>query len=320
MFRHILVPLDGSPLAAAAVPYAVTLARASDARISLLAVVGYVSGDSNLPESVRDGVDARHVTDSAAYLESVALPLREAGLAVTTVVRHGDPADAILTHTETEACSLVVMNTHGRTGLARVRMGSVTRRVLRHATVPTLVVRPGNDALTEGDAVITGVTVSLDGSALAEEALPFAAGIATALSVSLTLLRVIPTVVAGWGAGYDNYYPISEETQRDEEGAVAEYLDATATPLRATGLEVRTAWERSVTNRAVEVIAATLAKQPSGIAVMASHGRGGVMRWTLGSTAEDVLDDAPCPILIIRAGTTLAGRENVPALAAQLAN
>jgi len=45
-----------------------------------------------------------------------------------------------------------------------------------------------------------------------------------------------------------------------------------------------------------------------------------VMRWTLGSTAEDVLDDAPCPILIIRAGTTLAGRENVPALAAQLAN
>ena len=49
--------------------------------------------------------------------------------------------------------------------------------------------------------------------------------------------------------------------------------------------------------------AAVLAKQPSGIAVMASHGRGGVLRWALGSTAEEVLDQSPCPILVVRAGT-----------------
>jgi len=318
MFRHILVPLDGSSLAAAAVPYAVALAHASDARISLLAVVDFVSGNRDLSDVIRDEMDERHVTESTAYLESVALPLRAGGLAVTITVRHGDAADAILTHTETEECSLVVMSTHGRTGLERLRTGSVARRVLRHATVPTLVVRPGHhSASTEGSAAITAVTVPLDGSALAEAALSVAVGIATELFVPLTLLRVIPSIIAGWGgAGYDNYYPISEETQRDEEQAVAQYLDVIAARVRETGLEVRTAWERSVAERAEGVIVATLAKQPSGIAVMMSHGRGGVLRWALGSTAEDVLDDAPCPILIIRAGTTLVN-EDTPALATQ---
>lgn len=317
MFRHILVPLDGSPLAAAAVPYAVALARASDARISLLAVVDFVSGYSDLPDTVRESVDARHASESAAYLEFVALPLRAAGFSVMTSVRHGDPADAILTHTEIEECSLVVMSTQGQTGLTRVRTGSVARRVLRHALVPTLVVRPRDDAPAGGDVAITAVTIPLDGSALAEEALSVAVGLATALAAPLTLLRVIPTVIAGWGAGYDSYYPISEETQRDEEQAVAEYLDATAARVRETGVEVRTVWERSVTSRATEVISATLAKQPAGIAVMTSHGRGGILRWALGSTAEEVLDDAPCPILIIRARTTLAIHENAPVLATQ---
>ena len=85
---------------------------------------------------------------------------------------------------------------------------------------------------------------------------------------------------------------------------IEEHLEVVAAPLRAAGLEVRSRWERSVTSRAAEVIAAVLAKQLAGIAVMASHGRGGVLRWELGSTAAEVLDQSPCPILIVRAGTT----------------
>ncbi len=75
---------------------------------------------------------------------------------------------------------------------------------------------------------------------------------------------------------------------------------------------MRTDWERSVTNRAEVIIAASLAKRPTGIAVMASHWRGGVLRWALGSTTEGVPDQAPCPILIVRAGvTTNAGHEEI---------
>ena len=309
MFRHILVSLDGSPLAATTIRYAVALAHTADARIGLLAVVEPFPAHDGIPNAADQEGDERRVTESAAYLESVALPLRTRGLAVTTAVRHGNPAEAILDATEAEDCDLVVMGTHGRTGLERVRMGSVAQHVLRHAIVPSLIVPPANGNTPTGDdGAITVITVPLDGSPLAEAALPIAADIAAALSVPLTLFRVIPSIMAqaaGWGVGYEGYYPITEEMQRAEETAVTAYLAAVAAPLRAGGLTVETVWRRSVTAAADESIAAYL--PATGIAVMASHGRGGVMRWVLGSTAEGVLDHAPCPILIVRADATTSG-------------
>ena len=312
MFRHIVVPLDGSQLAATAIPYAVALAHPADARLSLLAVVEPLPVYAGLPSADAQEGDERRVTESTAYLESVALPLRTSGLAVTVVVRHGDPAEAILVDIEDEEDALIVMSTHGRTGLERVRAGSVARRVLRHARIPTLVVPPRKGASSDDVVVIAGVTVPLDGSPLAEAALPIATRIATALSVPLTLFRAIPNIMAqssGWGVGYESYYPMSEEMEHDEEVAVTEYLQAVATRLQESGADVRTQWERSITRRVEEVIAAYLVEQPSEIAVMASHGRSGVLRWALGSTAEGVLDQAPCPILIVRSG---ASTENAP--------
>ena len=320
MVRHILVPLDGSPLAAAAIPYAATLARALAAPICLLAVVEPFPDLPGVPSDHALEGDDRLVATRTAYLDAVATALRAPDLAVRTTVRHGNPAGEILRESEEEAGALVIMSTHGRTGLARLRLGSVAQHVVRHGTTPTLVVRPGQGAATAGQAALTEVTVTLDGSTLAEEALPLAAQLATALAVPLALLRVIPSLSAlatsGWDAGYAGYagyYPVTPEMERDEERAVADYLEAVAAPLRTPEQTVLTRWQRSPTARAEETIAAYLAERPTGIATMASHGRGGVLRWVLGSNAEAVLDQAPCPLLIIRAGATLAAvREAVP--------
>ena len=322
--RRILVPLDGSRRAAAALPHAVALASATAAPISLLAVVASLPLHAGLPSAAGQEADERRVVVSTAYLEAVATPLRTRGLAVATTVRHGDPASEILAESEEEGCWLIVMGTHGRTGLARLRAGSVAQRVLRHATIPTLVVPPGGDEPAGGAAAIAAITVTLDGSALAEGALPLAAHLAAALAVPLALLRVIPSRAdpanTFWVDGYYAYYPASQEEElaREEERAVEAYLDAIAARLRAPGLEVRTAWERGVTGAAAGPIAEYLARRPTGLAVMASHGRGGVLRWALGSTAEAVLDQAPCPLLIVRAGATAsAGRAGVTARVAQ---
>ena len=148
MFRHILLPLDGSRLAATALPYAVALAHASGAHITLLAVVDPVPESVDWPSAAGQEADERHVTESKAYLQSIALPLRARGLTVTTLIRHGNPADTILATAQTEGCSLIVMGTHGRTGLDRMRMGSVAQHVLRHAIVPALVVPRSHDAAT----------------------------------------------------------------------------------------------------------------------------------------------------------------------------
>lgn len=308
MVRHILVPLDGSQVAAAAIPYATALARAFDAPLALLAVVEPFPGRPGMPSDQATEGDERRVATGTAYLESVATALRAPDLVIRTAIRHGNPAVEILRAAEAEEAALVIMSTHGRTGLARLRLGSVAQHVVRHGGTPTLVVRPQHGAVAASAATITAVTVTLDGSPLAEEALPLAARLADALAVPLTLLQVIPSLpglgATEWGTGYVSYYPPNPAMERDEERAIAAYLETVAAPLRTPGRTVLTHWERGTTPHAGECIAAYLAARPTGLAVTASHGRGGVLRWALGSTAEYVLDHAPCPVVVVRAGAS----------------
>src|SRR4051794_14441849 len=176
--RRILVPLDGSRRAAAALPYARPLAHAPAARITLLAIVEPLHLHDGLPSDAGQEDDDRHVAANAAYLASVATRLRARGLTVEAAVRHGDPASVIVAASAEEGGALVVMGTHGRTGLARLHLGSGARRVLHHAARATLVVPPGAAAPAGEEAMIPAITVTLDGSALAEGALPLAASLA----------------------------------------------------------------------------------------------------------------------------------------------
>mgnify|MGYP001793403659 CR=1 FL=1 len=146
--------------------------------------------------------------------------------------------------------------------------------------------------------------------------LPRGSGTRVTLGCGRTYPGVGGLAGTGCGDGAAADFPVSEGMEADEDKGVKKYLEAIAARVRVSGLDVHTRSERSVTSHAAEVIAAVLAKQPAGIAIMASHGRGGVLRWALGSTAEEVLDQSSCPILIVRAGTTAAGSEAVPAFAA----
>ena len=302
--HHILVPLDGSRLAAAALPYAVTLARAFEARITLLAVIEPFMGGVGVPRPEAAEFNERQIAMNTAYLESVAASIRTHDRSVTTVLRHGNAAEEILAYAEEEVCALIVISSHGRTGLARFRMGSVAQHVVRHSTVPTLVVQPREEAPLTDETTVTGVTVTLDGSVLAEQALPLGTAIARKLAVPLTLLRISLTHItladAAWDGAYD--YPDTQEMKHAEAQIIEAYMQRIAAPLRALGLEVHTHWQRSPANEADEDLGACLARQPEGLAVVTSHGRGGILRWVLGSTAESLLDGAPCPILIVRAG------------------
>jgi len=306
MVRHLLVPLDGSQLAAAAIPYALTLAHALDTPVDLLAVVAPFPDLPSVPSAQAVEGDERRVALGIAYLESVATAIRTPDRTVRTAVRHGNPAGEILSAAEQGEGALVVMTTHGRTGFERLRLGSVAQHVVRHGGTPTLVLRPQRGAATTGRAAITEVTVMLDGSAQAEGALPLAAQLAAALVVPLTLLRIIPSIpvlatAGGWEVEYAAYYPVTPGMERDEERAIVAYLEARAAPLRTPGHTVRTCWRRSPTAYAGACITTYLAERPTGLAVTASHGRGGILRWALGSTAEYVLDQAPCPLIIVRA-------------------
>ena len=141
-FKKILVPLDGSRLAEAALWQAVDLGGAAGVAYSLLRA----AEAHTLPGA--DPVEAQvsAVREAEEYLEGVARRLRERGVsAVETHVWYGAPAGAIAEAAKVQKVDLIVMSTHGRSGLARAVMGSVAEGVLRHAPCPVFVIRPARN-------------------------------------------------------------------------------------------------------------------------------------------------------------------------------
>src|SRR4051794_24215266 len=139
MFNRILVPLDGSPLAESALPYALSLAAASDASLTLLTVVQPMQliSDYNIPYNA--SFEATELAAAGAALDMTADCLRHAGARVMTGVTVGSAADQILRYTEENGIDCIVMATHGRGGAFHWAFGSVARKVITAATVPTLV-------------------------------------------------------------------------------------------------------------------------------------------------------------------------------------
>jgi nucleotide-binding universal stress UspA family protein len=142
-YRRVLVPLDGSPLAEAVLPFVSSLARPLGLEIALLRVIPIVT-----PKVVEGGTrriildqGERLREEAEVYLRGVAGSLVADGFRVTTTVRTGEAAPEIVAGARECQVDLIGMMTHGRTGLGRLFFGSVAEAVLRHAAVPVFVVR-----------------------------------------------------------------------------------------------------------------------------------------------------------------------------------
>lgn len=141
MFKKILVPLDGSSFSEEALPHARELAACGDAEIILARVdeayeppPGVFVPATAMPEAVQ--------LSAGEYLEQLASRLHIAGFKVNSAVLDGKVADALLKFAKSEGVDLIVMSTHGRTGLDRLLMGSVAEQIVHGAHCPVLLVRP----------------------------------------------------------------------------------------------------------------------------------------------------------------------------------
>ncbi len=135
MYGHILVPLDGSAMGEAALPHAEGLALKLGSSVLLLRVANVP------PELIEEAIQSE--TDEARdYLTRVAQRFKDAGLQAEWEVVEGDPGRAIIDTAHERNADLIVMATHGRSGLSRLVLGSVADRVLRDSHLPVLMVRP----------------------------------------------------------------------------------------------------------------------------------------------------------------------------------
>lgn len=144
MYKRILVTLDQSELAEQALPHAVAIAKHMDAVVELLSVVPVL--DDELVQAVGSAFDWEAQAQVAEdYLKGIQARVEAEGLRCTIAVRQGDVADEIIRYCGEVGRTLVVMSTHGRSGLGRWVYGSVTDRVLRYADVPVLLVRAAEE-------------------------------------------------------------------------------------------------------------------------------------------------------------------------------
>lgn len=143
MYKKILVPLDGSPLAEAVLPHAQALVTSDDAQIILLRVsvdpaAEFSFSDPALASELIDNLEA----ESLSYLQSIRSRLQHAGLHTSFLIRQGPVAETVLRVAAEVQADVVAMSTHGRSGVSRWLLGSIASRVVNHSPIPVLLIRP----------------------------------------------------------------------------------------------------------------------------------------------------------------------------------
>jgi len=334
MFEHILVPLDGSIRAEAALPIAARVARAAGSSVVLLQVVnipmyyGYGDGlgmmsysyGGSLDMSYGSGLDASSLiseedreteqTGATTYLTRIAHSDLFAGITTTTEVVFGRPAPHILALAEQQAVNLIILCSHGRTGFLRWVLGSVAQRVIHHSRVPVLVLREEEStplALHVDVARPFCVAVALDGSPLAETALLPAAHLVAALAQHTQGVVHLLHVVKLYTSVADNDVLSQRDAERVEHAQA--YLQRVREHLltQTNDLNLLVTWSVTLAQDTAETIVTTAGKGTGStggndcdVLVMATHGSGGVERWVMGSVTERVLEATTVPVLVVR--------------------
>lgn len=316
MFRTIMVPLDGTRFAEAALPTAMYFAKRYGAPLELVRVWQPAPTIGFMPESANDlpEVERESQENDRRYTAAVAKKVQDAvGSEVSVRYLVGQPASELARRALAGDCDLVVMSTHAHGPITRAFVGSVSDRVMRTASVPLLLIRPG-DATPEVELApsppFRRVLVPLDGSPLAETALDDSLlDCLEAEKSEITLLHVTGFPAGPSHIGYEVVAEPGARVWEDSTDAEA-YLSSVAEPLAASwGFRVTTRVVVSATTGAAIVDFAK--SNGNDLIAMATHGRGGAARLILGSVADTVVRTSPVPTLLYPAAHSDKGRARV---------
>jgi nucleotide-binding universal stress UspA family protein len=263
------------------------LASTLHGRVTLIWVVP----DSHARTEAGKALDAVTTPEIEAYLSMVAK--RFGSASVETVVAGGEPAQTILAEVAEREIDLIVMATHGRSGVSRWIFGSVADEVMRHSPVPVLLVSATGPERAWPEGRAPRILVTLDYSGLSEAVLEAAADLAKTIHGDLLLFSATPLMVVtdSYGQVYLPYDVDQDLVDRRR------YLEEIAMNLRARGLTVTTRAEFGTPNT---LIVDVVRQEDVDLIAMATHGSGGVTRALMGSVATGVVQRATAPVLIVR--------------------
>jgi nucleotide-binding universal stress UspA family protein len=286
MFTKLLVPLDGTIEAAAALPAATSLARATGGSITLVRVPE--GGGSPAQALLGDHI-------AADELRATAEQLAAGGLQVDWVMGTPPVPQFIIEAAASRKADVIVMATHGRTGLARAFAGSVSERIVADSGRPVLLLKPDGKRLDRIETLL----VPVDGTAGGALALGAAVGLARATSARLVLVDVVPPTPVWMYGGVGLVPQIYVDPAWEEEAlrSAETYVEGLCRRLRAGGLQVEA---NALRGEVAPTIDAVAEQTDADLVVMSTHALTGPARAVLGSVADSVVRTSHRPVLLVR--------------------
>lgn len=287
MFERLLFPTDGSEAASSAFDYAMSVASAHDATLHVLNVAD--TSALSVTRIEGDVIDA-HVQDGEELVAEYADRAEQRGLAVVTDVYQGHPAETIVDYADESAIDLVVMPTHGRSGIKRYLLSSVTEEVVNTVSAPVLTVTP-----SEGDEFVyppQNLLVPTDGSPCADRALEQASDIAHATGGRLHLLTVVETASLGIDV---------------RSTVVSDRLEERATEILDTASETASV-DDTVTStahgRPYREIHSYITDNDVDLVVLGTQGETDFSGSVLGGVSDKLIRTSPVPVLLVSSPDT----------------
>jgi nucleotide-binding universal stress UspA family protein len=293
MYTSVLVPLDRSPVAELALPFAVAIAQRAQAALELVEVHrSYVFDNPHAANAwalkLDLGEEAEIVKQEQGYLAETAKRVTTGSpLSATTTVLSGTVAgpwfiaDRIMEEAHLKRADLIVMATRVRGLVSRLGLGSVADDLVRRAHIPVLLVWASHEDPPSGpEPVLDNFLIPLDGSVLSEQILVPALELARLMNARCTLLRVVAP----------------KSGVQAEEKQAEQYLERVAATPRQQGLQVQA--QVVMAKHPAEAILNAAQTQKSNLIALATHGYGGFKRLVLGSVADKIIRHAPLPVLV----------------------
>ncbi len=321
MFTKALVPLDGSEVSGGIIPFVTQFAHGLNMGVTLATAIeldptrsapfrGIAGGfseptdldsliaRSDIPNELKEKIDR----EVKRPLDELADRMALEGIPTDTKVALGPASETIIQMAQDCDCDLIAMSTKGRSVLGSGLLGSVTYKVMHESPMPILAITPERARQNWGtDYAINRIIVPLDGSELAEAALPYSAFLAGGMNMSVTLMHAHPLD----DFLYSDGFMISDAIPQAQDEMAAEmrrYLHGIASELRNEGLTVNT---ETTKGKPSTEIAALARKTDHSMIALATHGRSGMSRLLLGSVAEAVVRESGDPVLIVRSSAAV---------------
>jgi nucleotide-binding universal stress UspA family protein len=306
MIKRILVPLDFSASARMALSRAEELVRRTSAELLVLHVgEGPARGAANGSGAVAPSELSAPGASVESVLAGIVGQLQTRGVRARASHVLGTPHEKILEAISSEKVDLVVMGTRGRRGLARLVLGSVAERVSHASLAPVIVCRADHEGKASAHAALQlgashapsmqSILVPTDFEPTGEAAVRAAFALAEQTGAKVHLLHAYPPVVSPGvgGLGSIDFEALHRRARERLTGAARPFADA---PSLGKCL--------AVMGDPLITIMETAAQLDVGLIVVGTHGRTGIKKALLGSVAEQIVREAPCPVLVAKSSST----------------